>query len=145
MFCTVSYQKLGSTSFLAMMVKNIGFRSANRQWFAPRYLNALGLRQLSLYSSKEITTRLHNYFSFMVVRHPFDRLVSAYQQKFGGLKQSHNFSPMYKQVIKDHFGHIQKVDSMGNVLLSWPPVSGTGNNRAQAILQSSLGDVWTSM
>ena len=111
--------KVGCTSFLSMMVKNIGIRN-NRQWFYPRYLNIIGLKQLSLYSSREITTRLHNYFSFMVVRHPFDRLVSAYQQKFGGLKQSHNFSPRYKQVIKNHFGHIQKVDSRGNVLLSWP-------------------------
>ena len=111
--------KVGCTSFKSMMVANIGIQ-VSRAWFNVKYLNSIGLKQLSQYSAEDISMRIKNYFKFMVVRHPFDRLVSAYQQKFGGHRNSHNFSPKYKNVIKDHFGDITKVDSQGNVLLSWP-------------------------
>ena len=117
--------KVGCTSFLAMMATNIGTEK-NRTWYKPSYLNEIGLKQLSQYSRTEISLRLKNYFKFMVVRHPFDRLVSAYQQKFSGIQSdnlgliSHNYAPRYSTVIKEHFGEISKVDSMGKIMLSWP-------------------------
>ena len=123
LYCFI--RKVGCTSFQAMMVKNVGIET-NKTWYPESYMNKVGLKQLSQYSRKDISVRLKNYFKFMVVRHPFDRLVSAYQQKFGGIKSynlgliSHNFAPRYRNVIKKHFGEISKVDSKGEIMLSWP-------------------------
>ena len=36
---------------------------------------------LSRYNSTEIRRRLQNYFKFLFVRHPFERIVSAYEDK----------------------------------------------------------------
>ena len=110
--------KVGCTSFKSMFVKNFGIET-NRAWYNVKYLHSIGIKQLLKYSEKDISKRLQNYFKFMVVRHPFDRLVSAYKQKFGGLASSHNFATFYTKVIKNHFGHIEKVDKKGRTLISW--------------------------
>ena len=47
------------------------------------YMRTLWLHVLSDYTSEEIEFRLRNYDKFIVVRHPFDRLSSAYREKFG--------------------------------------------------------------
>ena len=111
-------QKVGCTSFKSMLVKNFGIETI-RPWYNVKYLHSIGIKQLLNYSDEDIAKRVQNYFKFMVVRHPFDRLVSAYKQKFGGLASSHNFSPFYAEVIKNHFGHIEKVDEKGRALISW--------------------------
>ena len=41
------------------------------------------LRRLTSYTPDEIEYRLHHYFKVMFVRHPFERLLSAYINKFG--------------------------------------------------------------
>ncbi len=45
------------------------------------FLNRHGLRNLNSYSSVEAQLRLNTYFKFMAVRHPFDRLLSAWRDK----------------------------------------------------------------
>ena len=47
------------------------------------YLHSHGIRRLSTYSEDEIHKRLKTYFKFLVVRHPMERLVSAFRSKFG--------------------------------------------------------------
>ena len=47
------------------------------------FMRTLWLHVLSDYTPEEVDFRLRNYYKFMVVRHPFDRLTSAYREKFG--------------------------------------------------------------
>ena len=47
-----------------------------------RYLRARGMRRLSTYSVNGIQSRLKKYFKFLIVRHPMERLVSAFGDKF---------------------------------------------------------------
>ncbi|XP_075446492.1 carbohydrate sulfotransferase 10 [Ascaphus truei] len=55
-----------------------------------------GLPRLSSYSESEIQERLNSYFKFFIVRDPFERLISAFKDKF-----VHNprFEPWYKHDI----------------------------------------------
>ena len=46
------------------------------------YMDRIGLKQLYAYPSKDIKRILKNYTKFMFVRHPLERLVSAYRDKF---------------------------------------------------------------
>ena len=43
---------------------------------------SLGIRPMSLISSQDRREMLHKFSTFMFVRHPFDRLISAYIDKF---------------------------------------------------------------
>ncbi|XP_029460653.1 carbohydrate sulfotransferase 10 [Rhinatrema bivittatum] len=55
-----------------------------------------GLPRLSSFSESEIQKRLNSYFKFFIVRDPFERLISAFKDKF-----VHNprFEPWYKHEI----------------------------------------------
>ncbi|XP_041054893.1 carbohydrate sulfotransferase 10 isoform X1 [Carcharodon carcharias] len=55
-----------------------------------------GLPRLSSYSEPEITKRLNTYFKFFIVRDPFERLISAFKDKF--LKNP-RFEPWYRYNI----------------------------------------------
>ena len=46
------------------------------------YYPTVGFRYLSSYTYEETLYRLDNYYKFMVLRNPFTRLVSAYENKF---------------------------------------------------------------
>nr|XP_061802739.1 carbohydrate sulfotransferase 10-like [Nerophis lumbriciformis] len=54
------------------------------------------LRRLSSMNSKEIKHRLENYFKFLIVRDPFERLISTFEDKFLFNKPS---EPWYKYII----------------------------------------------
>ena len=47
------------------------------------FMHSMGWRLLSTYNAVGIKHRLKTYFKFITVRHPFDRLVSAYKDKLG--------------------------------------------------------------
>lgn len=55
-----------------------------------------GLPRLSSYSMADVQERLNSYFKFLIVRDPFERLISAFKDKF-----VHNprFEPWYKHNI----------------------------------------------
>ncbi|XP_033834087.1 carbohydrate sulfotransferase 10 [Periophthalmus magnuspinnatus] len=52
-----------------------------------------GLPRLSSYSPLEVTHRLDSYFKFLIVRDPFERLISAFKDKF---VLNPRFEPWYK-------------------------------------------------
>ena len=45
-------------------------------------MDKIGLKPLHIFSQKEIDYKLKNYFKFLIVRNPFDRVLSAYRNKF---------------------------------------------------------------
>uniref|UniRef100_A0A3Q2PZT2 Carbohydrate sulfotransferase n=1 Tax=Fundulus heteroclitus TaxID=8078 RepID=A0A3Q2PZT2_FUNHE len=55
-----------------------------------------GLPRLSSFSPQEITERLSSYFKFFIVRDPFERLISAFKDKF---VKNPRFEPWYKHDI----------------------------------------------
>lgn len=55
-----------------------------------------GLPRLSSYSPPEVTERLGSYFKFLIVRDPFERLISAFKDKF---VLNPRFEPWYKHDI----------------------------------------------
>ncbi|KAM9820030.1 carbohydrate sulfotransferase 10 [Neosynchiropus ocellatus] len=55
-----------------------------------------GLPRLSSFSPREITGRLSSYFKFFIVRDPFERLISAFKDKF---VKNPRFEPWYKHDI----------------------------------------------
>ena len=55
-------------------------------------------RTLGNYSMEEIDYKLQHYFKFMIVRHPFDRLVSTYVDKFYAVEHQGDVkTPPYRQ------------------------------------------------
>uniref|UniRef100_A0A3P9L4T0 Carbohydrate sulfotransferase n=1 Tax=Oryzias latipes TaxID=8090 RepID=A0A3P9L4T0_ORYLA len=55
-----------------------------------------GLPRLSSFTPHEITLRLNTYFKFFIVRDPFERLISAFKDKF---VKNPRFEPWYKHDI----------------------------------------------
>lgn len=64
----------------------------------------LGLfRYLDEYSPSEIVHRLYTYNKFLFVRHPFERLVSAYRNKFLDSYNLTFFKDLYGRYIIKHY------------------------------------------
>ena len=59
---------------------------------------------LSQLPDVEIRSRLGNYTSFLFVRHPLDRLVSGYLNKFGTAALDAYFPKLYAAKIKKRYG-----------------------------------------
>ena len=65
------------------------------------YMRSRGIRRLSTYSKDEIRKRLKTYFKFLVVRHPMQRLVSAFRSKFGKHTGVHSAFERYASEIRN--------------------------------------------
>ena len=78
--------KAGCSTWKRTMIRSYTGRKEN--FVGPEvhnfdYMRSHGIRRLSTYSQDEIRRRLKTYFKFLVVRHPIERLVSAFRAKFG--------------------------------------------------------------
>ena len=62
----------------SVMGRNISKREATH----PPLMPNVSLKRLETFSNEEISRRLKTYFKFLVVRHPFERLLSGYRDKF---------------------------------------------------------------
>ena len=67
-------------------------------------LSQMGLRYLNTYPLEEIRKRMDSYFKFMFVRHPLERLLSAYRDKFiPHNKWTEHFQLKYgRRIVKTH-------------------------------------------
>jgi hypothetical protein len=68
------------------------------------------LRSLRHHKGKQISFYLDNYFKFMFVRHPFDRLVSAYRDKFR--MQPDYFKKYGRKIIEQYRGANASAESL---------------------------------
>ncbi|XP_014825373.1 PREDICTED: carbohydrate sulfotransferase 10 [Poecilia mexicana] len=96
LFCQTP--KVGNTQWKkVLIVLNGGFPSVEE---IPENLvhdhDKNGLPRLSSFSPQEITERLNSYFKFFIVRDPFERLISAFKDKF---VKNPRFEPWYKHDI----------------------------------------------
>ena len=87
LFCDIP--KVGSTSWkvtIALLTGQVLKRDIlHKNYLAvhsPYYMAQLGLYTLNSAHPKLIRKKLKRYYKFLVVRHPLDRLVSAYTDKF---------------------------------------------------------------
>ena len=79
LFCDVP--KAGSTVFKNLWLNFTRGVSIGKYIHTRRILAKHKLRYLNTYTKSEIQTRLKTYFKFMIARHPFVRILSAYRNK----------------------------------------------------------------
>jgi hypothetical protein len=79
-------------------------------------LRRVGVKYLTDYDTKERETKLSTYFKFIVVRHPFDRLVSAYKEKFSTPTLMLKW---YQKFIKMTFKENSTFDKDGRIKLTF--------------------------
>ena len=72
------------------------------------FLKAANLKRLSSYSQEEIIERLENYFKFVIVRGPWSRLISAYNDKLGPEGRKAFFKPWGTKMIERYRKHPDK-------------------------------------
>ena len=83
-----SIPKTGCSTWRLMFLNNsvTGFLKVNKMMeediHVPSYMKRYNLKALVHYSPSDGLYRLQNYFSILTVRHPLDRIESAYVDKF---------------------------------------------------------------
>ena len=74
--------KVACSSWKALLVRLAGSNRTNPPVHQDFFLQSLGIRPMSQIPTQNRRDMLQDYSTFMFVRHPFDRLVSAYVNKF---------------------------------------------------------------
>ena len=90
-------------------------------------------KHLSQYSDEDIKLRLKTYFKLFFVREPFERLLSAYSDKFvksrHTWKVGYSFEPFEKQMVNNFKRVDPNSDEKGSFTKFIYYVSGVGFNR----------------
>ncbi len=104
--------KVACTTFKAILVSEARGRDVRaltesykgNYWHNNTNLASIGILTLDSYPELEIQKRLRNYYKFMVVRHPLDRLYSAYKNKMDYQNpQNNTVSPVLFAGLRRHF------------------------------------------
>ena len=74
--------KVACSSWKDLLARLAGSNRTKTPVHQDSFLQSLGIRPMSLISSQDRREMLHTFSTFMFVRHLFDRLVSAYIDKF---------------------------------------------------------------
>lgn len=81
LWCTIS--KAGSSSLKYYLMKLNDSSIPNNYWpHSRKNLKKHGFRFLVNYTREEIQFRLENYYKYIIIRDPFDRMVSTHRDKF---------------------------------------------------------------
>ncbi|XP_077466646.1 carbohydrate sulfotransferase 10-like [Stigmatopora argus] len=95
LFCQTS--EMGDNEWNKLIGPSGVFPNVNRNPDKPVHDQVKdNLRRLSSLTSQEITDRLENYFKFLIVRDPLERLISTFEDKFLFTKPSESW---YKYTI----------------------------------------------
>ncbi len=100
---------------LAKMTNNIPKDKKYKKLHDDREMSKIGLRYLHKYQQDEIDYRLKHYFNFLIVRHPFDRVLSAFRNKFEAENKFTipNFHHRYGRWIIKRFRPTASEESLG--------------------------------
>ena len=100
-YCVIP--KGGCANWKKAILKSIIGREVTREEVQDiEFMHRHNFRRLSNYSKREINQRLKTYFKFLVVRHPMERLLSAYRSKFGAQSGVQSGFIKYESYIRRH-------------------------------------------
>ena len=99
-YCSIP--KTGCTNWKKTLVRsNTGKQVERKNVHKENFMNSYGLIRLNTFSPEEISKRLNTYFKFLVVRHPLERLLSAFRSKFGSPDKTDSFFARYLPHIRN--------------------------------------------
>ena len=114
MYCPIF--SVASGTFRAfMMDAESDAALTNTTRLAEMYDDENRIKTWQKYSMNDIQYQLNNYFKFMVVRHPFDRLYSVYQSKFMSTSDR-ELAKRFTSLLRSHFGNKLELDASGTAL-----------------------------
>ena len=108
LYCAIA--KAGCSSFKYHLLKNTpkwitsNMTRKTKSVHSKKYLLTFGLKPLNQFSKSAILHRLDNYFTFMNVRHPLDRLLSTYNEKLVRNNKSYQ-KTVGRRIIKQFRKH----------------------------------------
>ncbi|KAK2150281.1 hypothetical protein LSH36_414g03008 [Paralvinella palmiformis] len=116
-YCSIP--KVGCSTFKLLMARSLNGSGASVGAVHIRPLLAsIGLYYLNTLSPDGIRQRLEGYFKFLVVRHPFDRLISAYADKMANPERNMMNVSRIRRRAEARFRNRMRRDSNGQPLLS---------------------------
>jgi hypothetical protein len=129
-YCKV--EKVACTSWKRVLMTITGKMGSNK---SPEKLNFNFvhvradeyIRELSSYKPKEIEFRLKNYYKFMFVREPLERLVSAYRDK---MKRGRQYSRLRSHIRRRFNGYVSISFTLHKVrtdVLTTLPITGVAS------------------
>ena len=105
-YCPV--YKCSTTTLKTLLHETSGAKES--KWFEydithpSQHMKSPGIMQINDYDKDNKVHRLDTYYSFMVVRHPFDRLLSAYNDKFGkNAERNYAMQKRFRNIISMRF------------------------------------------
>ena len=111
--------KVACMTFQKIMARSLTNSSVDlKRINFPSFINSLGMNFLHKYSKSDIELRLDTYFKFIVVRHPFDRLLSAYADKFADPNNNMMMVTRLRRRAESRFGNFTCFDQNGQPRLS---------------------------
>ncbi len=120
----LGFAKAGSSSWLKTLMEAQG-KPARGGLHNVHKQQRYNLKRLSLkfFSKEEILYRIQNYFTFIVVRNPFDRLISAWRNKF--VQRNGMFHGLGKRLAKkyprkEYYNATGKWTSLPNDVATFP-------------------------
>ncbi|ELT88357.1 hypothetical protein CAPTEDRAFT_26157, partial [Capitella teleta] len=103
------FEKAASTSWLKHFVRASGKWKKGHTWIRGKGIERYGFKHLHSLPEKEARDRLQTYRKMLVVRHPLDRLVSAWRDKLV-MKDSPYRKTIGKRIIRKFRGSYNEGD-----------------------------------